>query len=190
MGFWLLKYILSYGIRLNFCFTLPTGTLFTKQKPEVRLSDYLKMANRLWLWALIIIALVVCQLINPPRSLFTSYDWSLSEPARVWVSFWFIMAFSFTYITVTVCHCDSGVISSCALACERALLFGRAKQASRERRSLARSRALARLASLAQIGELASRLPALLATIICSSKQWIKLKISLLFPYRSSAVQR
>ena len=135
MGFWLLKYILSYGIRLNFCFTLPTGTLFTKQKPEVRLSDYLKMANRLWLWAL-----VVCQLINPPRSLFTSYDWSLSEPARVWVSFWFIVAFSLTYITVTVCHCDSGVISSCALACERALLFGRAKQASRERHSLARSR--------------------------------------------------
>ena len=138
MGFWLLKYILSYGIRLNVCFTLPTGTLFTKQKPEVRLSDYLKMANRFWLWALIIIALVACQLINPPRSLFRSYDWSLSESARVWVSFWFIMAFSFTYITVTVCHCDSGVISSCALACERALLFGRAKQASRERRSLAR----------------------------------------------------
>ena len=140
MGFWLLKYILSYGIRLNVCFTLPTGTLFTKQKPEVRLSDYLKMANRLWLWALIIIALVVCQLINPPRSLCTSYDWSLSEPARVWVSFWFIMAFSFTYITVTVCHCDSGVISSCALTCERALLFGRSKPRENAARELARSR--------------------------------------------------
>ena len=53
------------------------------------------------------------------------------------------------------------------LACEQALLFGRAKLASRERASegprkgffAARSRVLARLASLAQIGELARRLP-------------------------------
>ena len=52
------------------------------------------------------------------------------------------------------------------LACEQALLFGRAKRASRERASegpaprgyAARSRVLARLASLAQIGELARRL--------------------------------
>ena len=78
MGFWLLKYILSYGIRLNFCFTLPTGTLFTKRKPEVRLSDYLKMANRLWLWAL-----VVCQFFTP-RSPFTSKDRSLVSQLGFW----------------------------------------------------------------------------------------------------------
>ena len=50
------------------------------------------------------------------------------------------------------------------LACEQALLFGQAKQASRERACeaprdfSARSRFLVRLASLAQIGELARRL--------------------------------
>ena len=55
------------------------------------------------------------------------------------------------------------------IACEQALLFGRAKQASRERASegllssaprgvAARSCVHARLASLAQIGELARRL--------------------------------
>ena len=44
------------------------------------------------------------------------------------------------------------------LACEQALLFGRAKRAARERASERRS-VLARLASLAQIGELARRLP-------------------------------
>ena len=61
--------------------------------------------------------------------------------------------------------CDDQVY----IACEQALLFGRAKRVSRERaseRSLARTReraasrsgVLARLASLAQIGELARRL--------------------------------
>ena len=50
------------------------------------------------------------------------------------------------------------------IACEQALLFGLAKQASRESASeaprgfAARSRVHARLASLAQIGELARRL--------------------------------
>ena len=56
------------------------------------------------------------------------------------------------------------------IACEQALLFGRANRAARERASerrsregpAPRSRVLARLASLAQIGELARRLDCLL----------------------------
>lgn len=73
IGFWLLKYILCYGIRLNFCFNLPTGALYTKQKPEVRLSDY-----GLWLWAS-----VVCQFFKP-RSPFTSKDRSLVSQLGFW----------------------------------------------------------------------------------------------------------
>ena len=55
------------------------------------------------------------------------------------------------------------------LAWEQALLFGRAKQASRERSVprgfAARLRVLARLASLAQIGELAHRLATSVRTV-------------------------
>ena len=55
------------------------------------------------------------------------------------------------------------------LACEQALLFGLAKQASQERSAprgfAARSRVLARLASLAQIGELAHRLATSVTTV-------------------------
>ena len=55
------------------------------------------------------------------------------------------------------------------LACEQGLLFGRAKQASRERSAprgfAARSRVLARLALLVQIGDLARRLATSVRTV-------------------------
>ena len=83
------------------------------------------------------------------------------------------------------------------LACEQALLFGRAKRASRERRSLARSRVLARLASLAQIGELARGLSMFIRSkqdddyfksLAKSTFRVSKRFTSLLFPVRTSTV--